>query len=418
MARPPLPVGTYGRIRTWKVTPGVYRARARYRDYDGVTRPVKRTGHSPAVAENNLREALRDRRKVTSAGDVTADTMLADLAKVWLADVARSVRNGDLSTGTAEQYEYHVNRFIIEGIGRLRVSEASVSRLQKLIDTVTEKNGKGSARTTRSVLSGMLGLAVRHDALDRNPVRELGKIRGKSQSARSLELAEAKELRRKIHESEKAKHWDLVDFTDFMLATGLRIGEAAAVTWAVLDLDAGTVEVRGKVKRLKGTGLVIEPTTKSPSGYRTLELPRWAVEMLKRRRRWWKPNSLGVVFTAPLGGLRDPSNTQGDLRVIFDEAGYPWVTSHVYRKTVATLMDQAGLTARAAADQLGHAQVSMTQDTYFGRGKRSTGAATVLEAIEPEKKSAAKRTIKGPRGAGAKAHTPRSTRKKSAPSGT
>jgi integrase len=62
-------------------------------------------------------------------------------------------------------------------------------------------------------------------------------------------------------------------------------------------------------------------------------------------------------------------------------AGYPQITSHTLRRNVATLMDAAGLTARAAADQLGHAKVSMTTDHYFGRRKRSTGAARVLEAV-------------------------------------
>jgi integrase len=91
------------------------------------------------------------------------------------------------------------------------------------------------------------------------------------------------------------------------------------------------------------------------------------------------PNEWGVVFTAPGGGLRDPSNTQADLRVVFTAAGFNWVTSHIYRKTVATLMDEAGLTARQAADQLGHAKVSMTQDSYFGRKVARTGAADLLE---------------------------------------
>jgi integrase len=45
-------------------------------------------------------------------------------------------------------------------------------------------------------------------------------------------------------------------------------------------------------------------------------------------------------------------------------------------------MDEAGLSARAAADQLGHAKVSMTSDHYFGRRRRTTGAARVLEALE------------------------------------
>ena len=145
-----------------------------------------------------------------------------------------------------------------------------------------------------------------------------------------------------------------------------------------LDLDAGTVEVRGTVVRIAGKGLVIKPWPKGKR-YRTLELPTWMVDRLRTRPR--PTNRWGAVFTAPLGGLRDPSNTQADLRMIFDEAGYEWVTSHVYRKTVATLMDEAGLTARQAADQLGHAKVSMTQDRYFGRGVVRTGAAGVLEVF-------------------------------------
>jgi integrase len=45
------------------------------------------------------------------------------------------------------------------------------------------------------------------------------------------------------------------------------------------------------------------------------------------------------------------------------------VTSHYFRKTVATLMDEAGLSARSAADQLGHAKPSLTADIYVGRKK-------------------------------------------------
>ena len=68
------------------------------------------------------------------------------------------------------------------------------------------------------------------------------------------------------------------------------------------------------------------------------------------------------LFPAPEGGLHDPSNTQADLRQALTAVGYPWVTSHVFRKTVATLMDKAGRTARDIADQLGHAHPSMSQD--------------------------------------------------------
>jgi integrase len=38
------------------------------------------------------------------------------------------------------------------------------------------------------------------------------------------------------------------------------------------------------------------------------------------------------------------------------------VSSHSFRKTVATLIDASGLSARVGADQLCHARASMTQD--------------------------------------------------------
>ena len=43
-------------------------------------------------------------------------------------------------------------------------------------------------------------------------------------------------------------------------------------------------------------------------------------------------------------------------------------------------MDHAGLSSRAAADQLGRANTSITTDVYFGLKVAATGAAAVLEA--------------------------------------
>lgn len=44
-------------------------------------------------------------------------------------------------------------------------------------------------------------------------------------------------------------------------------------------------------------------------------------------------------------------------------------------------MEQAGLSARDVADQLGHARVSMTQDVYFGRRILGEGDADALNDV-------------------------------------
>lgn len=44
-------------------------------------------------------------------------------------------------------------------------------------------------------------------------------------------------------------------------------------------------------------------------------------------------------------------------------------------------MDKAGLTARQAADQLGHRHIATTQKHYYGREQHVTDGAAVMEQI-------------------------------------
>ena len=59
--------------------------------------------------------------------------------------------------------------------------------------------------------------------------------------------------------------------------------------------------------------------------------------------------------------------------------GVPAVTTHSFRKTLATLIDGRGLAARVGADHLRHSKVSMTQDVYMARGKTHTQVAELLD---------------------------------------
>jgi integrase len=383
MSRPPLPLGTMGDIRCYPTAGGKVRAMAYFRDYDGQTRPVERVGKTEAAARNRLKEACRDRGRTDSAADITPDTTVAALAEAWFSEIQVAVDTGDRSPGTGKMYRDRIDNQVIPAIGAVRLREVRLSRVDKVLRTVREKHGVGVAKATRTVLSGMFGLAARHDAMPGNLVRDAATIRSAPAEHRTLQLEEVWDIRAKLRVDARAVEWDLVDFVDMMLSTGLRIGETAAITWPSLDLDAGTVEVRGTVVRITGKGLIIKPKPKSRAGWRVIELPTWAVTMLRHRQKAVVSNEWQAVFTSPLGMLRDPSNTQGDLRTVLDRARYPDVTSHAFRRTVATLMDKAGLSARAAADQLGHAKVSMTQDHYYGRRSAGTGAAAVLEAVDP-----------------------------------
>jgi integrase len=374
VGRPPLSVGTYGSISTSPYGTG-YRARTLYRDYDGMIRRVERHGQTKGAAERALRLALRDRVYVGAEAEITPDTKIAGLAEAWFSEISAQ----DRSPGTLRAYRDRLDRQIIPALGNLRVRELTTGIVDRHLRAIRDKHGAALAKLCRTVLSGMAGLATRHDALEHNPVRDAGRISpGKPKRVpRALSVAETRVLRAWLSNDDKAREHDLPDLVDMLLATGLRVGEALAVTWDAVDLSAGTVEVRGTVIRVKGQGLMIKPAPKTRAGFRTLMLPSWAVEML-RLRPPGKPDQ--TVFCSA-GGLRDRDNALSDLREALNAAGFDWVTSHTFRRTVATLMDQSGLSARAAADQLGHSHPSLTQDVYYGRRIASTGAAEVLEVL-------------------------------------
>ncbi len=102
---------------------------------------------------------------------------------------------------------------------------------------------------------------------------------------------------------EFARRLDLPELARFMLATGLRLGETLGVTWADLDLIAGTVTVQRTIVRVKGQGLVAK-RVKSRASERGLLLPTWCVELLRARRVRLGAFE-GPVFADSKGGWRD-----------------------------------------------------------------------------------------------------------------
>jgi hypothetical protein len=122
MGRPRLPIGAHGRIRVYKLGPRRYRARAKFRDHDGVVREIERTGPCRAAAEIMVKTALRERGRAARDGEITGDTTVADLGELWLREFDRAVRLGRRSPTTAEAYRYRFERHVRDGIGALLVS--------------------------------------------------------------------------------------------------------------------------------------------------------------------------------------------------------------------------------------------------------------------------------------------------------
>ncbi|MET9260946.1 tyrosine-type recombinase/integrase [Amycolatopsis sp. NPDC004079] len=130
----------------------------------------------------------------------------------------------------------------------------------------------------------------------------------------------------------------------------------------------------------KGT---IKNDGKTDNAERGIPLADWYVAMLvDRKARLGVVNPTGPIHCNSRGGYLNFQNLTNRHWLPFHRrAGYEWVTFKTLRKTVATLLDEAGLTARQIADILGHAHPSMTQDAYMGRGQKSCAGANALGSL-------------------------------------
>lgn len=373
-----MPVGTAGAVDFTTIGPKKIRARVRVRDYDGHVRPLTRFGPTRAAAERRLKEALRDRIAPTG-GDLTGDTKIRVLADVWRSEIEAS----DLADGSKELYLRDLDGKVLPAMGELSIREARVPRCDSFLKSVRQNSGQGKAKSCKTVLSLLMALAVRNGVIDTNPVREVAKIPRGHSKPKALSVDEEQLILTKVANDSGAdvEHDDVADLMEFLDGTGMRIGEALAVRAEVVDLEAGVIEVDATVVRLKGRGSVLQLRPKSAAGWRIIAVPPHIVELCRRRLAMtWPRNPLGLIFPPQLGEARNPSNANREMKaaLVRIDPEFAWVTSHVWRKTVATRLDEAGLSARAIADHLGHAKPSMTQDVYMGRGVASAAAATAL----------------------------------------
>jgi integrase len=367
MARQPMAPGTWGHIHVGQI-PDVhgkprFKARTRVRDQDGKTRQVSAVGASRAKAEQALKAALVARTTPAgSDGGLTRQSRYRELAADWLRRVEI-----DRARTTYDSYRRVMESTVLPRFGDLTIAEVTGQRVDAALTDLAGRYTPNGVRQIKKVISGPLALARSRGIIDRNPVRDLDSIEGRAAPPRALTEAEEDRLLAFLDTDRRARDARLGDIVRFLLGTGARIGEALGLVWGDVDLDAGIVRIRGSLVRVAGVGLARD-VGKSDAARRTLRLPPDVVAMLREIHdpTWMTPDR--PVFPSSTGRWRDLNNIQKLVRYVRGRVdGLDWISTHTFRRTVATRLDAAGFSPMEIANQLGHSRPSMSQDVYMDR---------------------------------------------------
>ena len=340
---------------------GSWSAELSYRDDHGTFRRRTVYGRTQAAVRAKLRDA---RERIESGApvkdaSVTVAALLEDWSTKTLTAIYRKQATKDLYANIARTH-------LVPTVGTIPLARLRPSDVEALI--VTKRDAGLSASTVRTiytVLRGALDVAVRDGLLRSNPAAAVKRPGVERKEAQHLTADRAQSL------LEAIKGDRLEALFRLMLATGLRRGEALALHWSDVDLDAGLLRVRWTLARTSQGLQLDEP--KTDKSRRTVPLPRSAVETLQAHRTRqleeertaagaWQEH--GLVFTTEIGIPLEPRNVLRRFEVLAERAGLRGVTLHTLRHSAASFLLAAGTHTKVVQEHLGHSSYAITGDIY------------------------------------------------------
>ena len=273
-----------------------------------------------------------------------------------------------LSPNSIHTYRVAKERAVAE-FGRDRISTITTRDLQIFI---TRFASTGKARKTVSnqlmVTSQIFKYAICEGDCESNPAQSVTIPRGLKASKRTAASAEDEEIIKKSA--------DVWLFPFFVLYTGLRKGEALALTGADIDLENKVIRVTKSVYFESNKPKIKEPKTEA--GVRNVPILAPLLPLIPAL----EDNE--YLFSS----VKDKSKPMGydlfatRMRQFHEKTGTSFGT-HQLRHSYATILYECGIDAKTAQHLLGHAQISTTMDIYtdFRRAAELDAAQKINERL-------------------------------------
>ena len=147
--------------------------------------------------------------------------------------------------------------------------------------------------------------------------------------------------------------------------TGIRLGEACALSWEDISLTEGYIYIHKTMQRIqkehngKKTMIIItEPKTQS--SIRTIPLPRQLIQLIKSS----KLPMQGYLLTGSYEKYIEPRSYQYHFKKILQQCKIPQTNFHTLRHTFATRCVELGFDIKTLSEILGHSNINITLNRY------------------------------------------------------
>lgn len=385
---------TNGEGAIYRTKAGRWRAAVDLGWADGKRQRKYLSGPTKAAVGRRVREALA---QVEAGVPLTRDGV-GPTVEEWLWYWHDNVQARRVREATLSAQEVVIRRHLVPGLGKIRLRELTPEHVESLLVGLERPQfNSTSVLKVHRCLSRALVVAMQRGLVARNVCTLIDPPSPQTADVDPLTREDARRLLAAARESRNAARWILA------LSVGLRQGEALALAWPNVDLDAGTVAIRQAMSRArylhgcgrppscgkrpvacpqrKGHGADLADV-KSRAGKRVIVLPKPLVDALRTHRAvqleerlaagsvWWtepttaKGKSWDLVFRTPDGRPVGHKSDHAAWKTLLAQAGIRDARLHDARHTAASLLLLLKVPARVVMDILGHSSYQLTMNTY------------------------------------------------------
>ena len=281
---------------------------------------------------------------------------MKDLLSLWMQH-NRIRQKG----ATVAKYQFIIDNHLVPDLGELYISQVNATMLNN--GRLDHKGGLSASYV--STITIILKSAMKY-AEDEKLCSHMNSQVFKPTSVRHdlpiLDLAQQKRLEQYVVDNLFPTNIGIM----ISLHTGLRIGEICALSWDDIDLDNCVIHVRHTIARVQAspdsnhvTSLILD-TPKTKASLRDIPISSFLSPILKEARE----NKKSQYVVSEKNGFLSPRTYEYRYHRILEACDIERINYHALRHTFATRCIEVGVDVKSLSEMLGHANVSITLETY------------------------------------------------------
>lgn len=265
---------------------------------------------------------------------------------------------------------------ILPAMGAYKIEKINVDVSQKHVDEWAEKLKK--FRTVKSYAAKVLDFAIKRGYIQTNPFTlvDMPTKAFKKVIVDEEEKVENFYTREQLINFlsclEKENNYKSYALFRLLAYSGMRKGEALALTWNDLNFTTNELRINKALSRGKDNQLYVKSTKTGVA--RTIKMDEKTMTVLKEWKKKQKQDYLvkgfntmqpkQLVFSNDLNEYMQPTKTRKWILHVQKKYSLGTITTHGLRHTHCSLLFEAGASLKEVQDRLGHSDVQTTMNIY------------------------------------------------------